>query len=299
MKPLSDFPGTMALVRPRIVDYLKLTKPELTLLSMLTAVAGFLLSGSAEGRALEFLALIGGTALVGGGAGALNQYVERAFDGMMHRTAHRPIPAGRLTPGSALLFGLCSAVSGLALLGIYANLLTALLGVVTLATYLLLYTPLKRLTPWATIVGAVPGALPPLMGWTAARGSLEADAWLLFALLFCWQMPHFLSLAWIYRRDYERAGFRILTVLDPDGRRTAAQIVLFLLLLLPASLGLAGAGDLGTLYLVGAGIVGFGFFSAGVRFALQRNTAAARSLFFASLAYFPALFLVMLLDRML
>ena len=297
MKPLTDSQGAIALARPRVLEYLTLTKPELTLLSMMTAVAGFLLGGGGENNAAEFLALVLGTGLVGGGAGALNQFIERSPDALMHRTAQRPLPAGRMSPGSALVFGVACSLAGLVLLGAYTNLLTGFLGGVTLATYLLLYTPLKRLTPLATIVGAVPGALPPVMGWTAVQGSLGGGAWLLFALLFCWQMPHFLSLAWMYRKDYERAGYRILTVLDHDGRRTARQILVFLSLLLPVSVGLTTASGLGFLYAAGAAITGLAFVTAGIRFAGSRTAVAARSLFLASLAYFPLLFLFMILDR--
>lgn len=297
MKPLTDSQGAIALARPRVLEYLTLTKPELTLLSMMTAVAGFLLGGGGQSNAAEFLALVVGTGLVGGGAGALNQFIERSHDALMRRTAQRPLPAGRLSPGSALVFGVACSIAGLVVLGAFTNLLTGFLGVVTLATYLLLYTPLKRLTPLATIVGAVPGALPPVMGWTAVQGSLGGGAWLLFGLLFCWQMPHFLSLAWMYRKDYERAGYRILTVLDHDGRRTARQILVSLSLLLPVSVGLTATSGLGFLYAAGAAITGLAFIIAGVRFAGSRTAVAARSLFLASLAYFPLLFLFMILDR--
>jgi heme o synthase len=298
VKPFSTMQGTVALTRPRVLDYLALTKPELTLLSMLTAVVGFLLGGEVGGKASELLALIGGTGLLGGGAGALNQFAERSYDAMMHRTAQRPLPSGRLAPGAALAFGLLCSTAGLLVLAVYANLLTAALGGITLGSYLFVYTPMKRFTPFATLLGAIPGALPPVMGWTAAQGSLGKPAWLLFALLFCWQIPHFLSLAWMYRRDYERAGYRILAVQDQDGKRTAGQSLLFLLALLPVSLSLAGSGNLGPCYVTGALLSGASFIAAGIRFLRLRDSTRARVLFSASLFYFPALVLFMIMDRL-
>jgi len=299
MKPLPDGHGVVALTRPRLLDYLTLTKPELTLLSMLTAVAGFLLGGGMEGKGVELLALIVGTGLVGGGAGALNQFAERSYDACMHRTAQRPIPSGRVQPGAALAFGLLCSTAGLFVLGRYGNVLTAFLGGLTLVSYLAVYTPLKRISPLATLVGAVPGALPPVMGWTAAQNSLGVPAAVLFALLFCWQIPHFHSLAWMYRKDYERAGYRILSVLDHDGRRTARQSLLFLVALLPVSVGLAITAGLGGVYVAGALISGATFLLAGIRFLKNRDNASARHLFLASLFYFPLLFLFMIVDRVL
>jgi protoheme IX farnesyltransferase len=299
MKPLTDPEGAVALTRPRLLEYLALTKPELTLLSMLTAVAGFLLGGGIQGRELQFLALVVGTGFVGGGAGALNQFTERSYDALMHRTAQRPIPSGRLPATAAVVFGLLCSATGLFVLGRYANLLTACLGGLTLVTYLAVYTPLKRISPMATLVGAIPGALPPVMGWTAAQGSVGVPAGILFALLFCWQIPHFLSLAWMYRKDYERAGYRILAVLDQGGTRTARQSLLFLAVILPLSLWLGGTANLGGVYVTGALLAGATYLFAGIRFCIVRESSNARQLFLASLFYFPVLFLSMIVDRLL
>jgi protoheme IX farnesyltransferase len=299
MRPLTHTQGAVALTRPRLLEYLTLTKPELTLLSMLTAVAGFLLGGGIEGKGLAFLALVVGTGFVGGGAGALNQFAERSYDALMHRTAQRPIPSGRLPAAAALVFGLFCSATGLFVLGRYANLLTACLGGLTLVSYLAVYTPLKRISPVATLVGAIPGALPPVMGWTAAQGSFGVPAGILFTLLFCWQIPHFLSLAWMYRKDYERAGYRILAVLDQDGSRTARQSLLFLAAILPLSLWLGAAANLGGIYVAGALLAGAAYLFAGIRFSIFRESSNARLLFLASLFYFPVLFLFMIMDRLL
>lgn len=296
---MPELGGAAAIPRSRALEFLALTKPELTFLSMLTAVAGFFLAGDLQGLALQMTALIVGTGLVGGGAGALNQLIERVEDGLMHRTCRRPLPGGTLSAKAALLFGLSCAIGGTLILTLFANVLTGMLAAVTLGIYLGLYTPLKRKTPLATLIGAIPGALPPVMGWTAARGSLDPAAAVLFALLFCWQIPHFHSLAWIYRKDYERAGYRLLAVLDRSGRRTSRQILVFLALLIPASLALYAAAGLGTVYLASATLTGSVFLYLGVRFRFRRTAATARPLFIASLAYFPVLFLFMLLDRMM
>ncbi|HEX9080463.1 MAG TPA: heme o synthase, partial [Desulfuromonadaceae bacterium] len=206
--------GALAIERSRLMDYLTLTKPELTFLSVLTALAGYFLgAGLSFGPVTLFHTLLG-TALVGGGAGALNELIERKYDALMKRTEHRPLPSGRLSPLEAGAFGVGIALAGVAELTAFVNPLTAFLAAVTLASYLSLYTPLKRITPLATLIGAFPGALPPLMGWTAAGKGIDLWGLSLFAILFFWQMPHFLSLAWMYRRDYGRAGYRLLAVMD-------------------------------------------------------------------------------------
>jgi heme o synthase len=297
MKRYQAHEGTVALDRPRVLDFLTLTKPELTLLSMLTAVAGFLLGGAVQGKGVQLLALIAGTGLIGGGAGALNQLAERSYDALMHRTSRRPLPAGRLTPSTVLTFGLACSAAGLMVLARYTGLLTASLGGITLASYLFLYTPLKRVTPLATYVGAIPGALPPVMGWTAFGGGLDLPALCLFGLLFLWQIPHFFSLAWMYRKDYARAGFRMLTVIDETGLRTARQSLVALVALLPVSFMLASAGELGPFYLTGAAIAGVAFLASGIRFLVSRTAETARLMFFASLLYFPLVFLFLILDR--
>ena len=291
--------ATVVLQRSRLLDYLTLTKPELTFLSVLTALAGYYLGshGAIHGPGLFHTLL--GTAMVGGGAGALNQFMERHHDALMKRTENRPLPAGRLSAAEALLFGGFLSVLGIVQLGIFVNVLTGFLAAVTSVTYLSLYTPLKRITPLSTLVGGIPGALPPVMGWTAARNELSADAWILFAILFLWQMPHFLSLAWMYRRDYARAGYRLLTVLDQEVGRTSAHILACTISLIPVSLLLSVTGALGVLYATCAALVGLGFLIPAVRLLRLKSNPAARLLFFASLLYLPALMLAMVLDKLL
>jgi protoheme IX farnesyltransferase len=291
----------------RLSDYLELMKPELTGLSVLTALCGFYLatSGAFDGALFVHLAL--GTALLGGGAGALNQFIEREYDGLMKRTERRPLPSGRLDARSCLIFGITISAAGLVELAVFTNLLTGFLGAVTFASYIFLYTPLKRITPHSTLVGAVPGALPPVMGWTAARNQLTPEAAVLFAILFCWQMPHFLSLAWMYRRDYARAGFKILTVDDPAGRRTSRQIFWYSAGLVPASLAPSLAGMTGVASVAGAALLSLGFLAIGVLLVKESNhprvgfpgefTSASRRLFFGSLVYLPCLMLLMALDK--
>ena len=291
--------GTLALDRSRAMDYISLTKPELTILSVLTALAGYYMGagGVLEGAGLIHTLL--GTAMVGGGSGALNQYIERRYDAQMKRTENRPLPSGRIAPREALLFGLLLSCGGIVYLAACVNMLTALLAAVTCVTYLSLYTPLKRLTPLATLVGAIPGALPPVMGWTAATNEINSGAVILFGILFFWQMPHFLSLAWMYRKDYARAGYRLLAVLDTGGRRSATQAILHTCLLIPVSLLLVRWGGSGMIYGVSAAILGAGFLLFSILLLLRRTSVAARRLFFASLMYLPALMLAMVLDRVL
>ena len=292
-------PGALALDRPGVADYVALTKPELTFLSVLTALAGYALApGGTPGVAGGALLALG-TAMVGGGSGALNQVMERRFDALMKRTEHRPLPAGRITPARAVAFGLLLAIGGTALLALEAGLLTGAIAAATCATYLLLYTPLKRMTPAATLIGAVPGALPPVMGWTAAAGAPGTGAYILFGILFLWQMPHFLSLAWIYRKDYARGGYRLLAVLDRDGRKTAAQSLAYALALLPVSMLLVPAGDAGVAYGAAALLLGIAFALCATALFRERSSAAARRLFFASLIYLPLLMTAMVVDRFL
>ncbi len=295
-------------IRSRIMDYAELTKPELTFLSVLTTLCGLYLGARGGFDVMLFFHAAMGTMLVGGGAGALNQYLERAYDAAMKRTERRPLPSGRLRPREALLFGLAASLAGAAQVTFFINPLTGLLALATLATYLLLYTPLKRITPWATVVGAIPGALPAMAGWTAARGEVTIEAWVLFGILFFWQMPHFYSLAWMYKRDYARAGYRMLTATDETGRRTGAHLLVHALLLIPASLAPAFIGLTGAAYLIGALLLGAAFAGVAIAFlratrgaapaACARTNAAARRLFFASLLYLPLLMLLMVIDKL-
>ena len=291
--------GVLVISRTRVVDFLALAKPELTLLSVLTAVGGAYLA--LEGGRQQFLALLHtfvATLLVGAGAGALNMYFERAHDAMMKRTERRPIPSGRVAPVEAMVIGSAAAFLGVLELMAFTNMLAGFLAVGTLVTYLFLYTPLKRLTPFATVVGGIPGALPPVIGWAAVRGTVGLEAWSLFAILFFWQMPHFLSLGWMYRKDYARAGYRLLTVLDADGSATGRQILVYSIALLPASLLPTIVGLTGMFYFVGAAVLSLSFLAVSVQMFRRPTNGAARRLFIASLVYVPALVLLVVADRM-
>jgi protoheme IX farnesyltransferase len=280
----------------RVSDFLELTKPRITTLVLVTAAVGYALgAGSAIGPA-AFLSLLAGTALVAGGASALNQYSERDADARMERTRHRPVPSGRVTPGEALAFGLAVSGAGLVLLATI-NALTTALGAAALASYVLAYTPLKRITSLCTVVGAVPGALPPLMGWAAVRGSLAPAAWALFAILFLWQLPHFLAIGWIYREDYARGGFPMLPVLDRDGASTGRQMMLYAAALVPVTLLAGSLAAAGAGYLWSAVGLGAVFFAGSARFARTRSLAAARLLFLVSVLYLPVLLGLMVFDR--
>jgi heme o synthase len=287
----------LAAAPARAADFVELTKPRITFLVLVTTAVGYALGAGHGFQAGVFVALLVGTALVSGGASALNQWAERDADALMTRTASRPIPSGRLSPADALAFGVSISAIGLALLGAAVNGLTALLAAVTLATYVLAYTPLKRVTSLCTLVGAVPGAIPPMMGWAAARGALGREAWALFAVLFLWQLPHFLSIAWIYRDDYARGGFPMLPVTDPGGESTARQTVAYAAALVPATL-LAGAfSAAGERYLWSALALGAIFVACTIFFALRRSVKAARLVFLASVLYLPAVLGLMVIDR--
>lgn len=285
-------------VPARVTDYVELTKPRITFLVLVTTAVGYALgSASASFHPGVFVALLAGTALVSGGASALNQWAERDADARMARTASRPLPTGRLAPGEALAFGLAISAIGLVLIAAAVNWLTALLALGSLSSYVLAYTPLKRVTSLCTLVGAVPGAIPPMMGWAAARSTLDREAWALFGILFLWQLPHFLSIAWIYREDYARGGFPMLPVTDPGGASTARQSVAYAAALVPVTL-LAGAfAAAGNVYLFGATGLGLLFVGCTIAFALRRSVAAARLVFLVSVLYLPAVLGLMVLDR--
>ncbi len=290
--------NTLAMERSRFMDYFSLTKPELTFLSVVTALTGYYLGGGGSLDASLLVHTLIGTALVGGGAGALNQYIERQYDGMMKRTENRPVPSGRIHPYEALLFGVFLSIIGIAELSLYTNPLTGFLASVTLVSYIFLYTPLKRITPLSTIVGAFPGALPPVMGWTAARNEVTQEAVILFALLFVWQIPHFLSLAWMYRKDYARAGYRLLTVVEPEGRVAARQILAYTALLVPLTVLPWTIGMCGPVYLVLALLLSLAFLGVSVLLVRDRSNVAARHVFAGSLIYLPVLMAVMAIDRL-
>ena len=281
----------------RVTDYIELTKPRITFLVLLTTAVGYAVGAEASFHPGVFIALLAGTALVSGGASALNQWAERDADARMARTAARPLPTGRLAPGEALAFGLALSAVGLILLGGAVNWLTALLALGSLSSYVLAYTPLKRVTSLCTLVGAVPGAIPPMMGWAAARGTLDREAWALFGVLFLWQLPHFLAIAWIYREDYARGGCPMLPVTDPGGMSTARQSVAYASALVPVTL-LAGAfSAAGSFYLWGATGLGLIFVGCTIAFAVRRTVRAARLVFLASVLYLPAVLGLMVLGR--
>src|SRR4051812_7376286 len=293
---IEEQPAPTSRISVRLSDLSEMTKPGITMMVVLTAGLGFFLAGGQISFLLLVYTLLG-TGLVSAGASVLNHVIEREPDALMRRTENRPLPAGRMNPDVALLFGVTLGVAGLVELALAVNLLTALLGVVALAGYVFVYTPLKRVTSLATVVGAIPGAIPPMMGWAAVRGQLDPAAWVLFGILFFWQMPHFLAIAWLCREDYARGGFPMLTVIDPKGIKAGRQAVLYGAALVPVSLLPSLLGLMGTVYFLGAFAFGMAYLGFAFAFAQARTTPVARRLMFASLLYFPALLLIMLLDR--
>lgn len=275
----------------------ELFKVRLTSLVLLTTLVGYYLG---QRGGLNWLLLVNtllGTGLLACGAAALNEYLERDFDALMERTADRPLPAGLIQPQTVVVLGGVISVAGLLWLAFGVNLLTAVLGAVTLISYLFIYTPLKRKTTLNTAIGAVPGALPPLMGWTAVRGDLSIEGWALFAILFFWQLPHFLAIAWMYREDYAKGGFVMLPLVDRDGARTGRSAVSHTLGLLPVSLSPFVFQVSGALYLFGALLLGLVFFWCALRFAREMDRLSARRLFFASILYLPLLLGLMVFDK--
>jgi protoheme IX farnesyltransferase len=278
-------------------DYLELAKPRVTSLVVATTAFGFYVaSRNAVDPVLLFHTLLG-TTLVASGTSAYNMYLERESDGKMERTRRRPLPEGRLQPVQALAFATALSVGGILYLAAWVNLLTALLATCTLVSYLFLYTPMKRWSPLCTLVGAVPGALPPLGGWAAATGSLDAGGWALFAILFLWQLPHSLAIAWMYKEDYARGGFRLLPVVDPDGGSTVRQIVGNALALVPVSLTPVLLGVTGIWYFYGAILLGAVLVASCLRMARTRSRVHARGILLFSVLYLPALLLLMAVDR--
>jgi protoheme IX farnesyltransferase len=284
---------------PCAADFLALTKPRIVLLVMLTAAVGFYLAAPGDVATMLLVHTLVGTALVAAGSSALNQVAESEVDALMVRTARRPLPAGRLTRPASAAFAATLGALGTGYLAAFVNVLTAALAVATLGSYVLLYTPLKRRTSLSTLVGAVPGALPILGGWTATGAALDTPAWSLFGIMFLWQMPHFLALAWLYRDDYARAGLRMLSVGDEDGRRTFSQALLYAAALVPMSLLPTVVGLAGPLYFAGALGLGLWFAGTAARAIRRRTTPAARRLFLVSIAYLPGLLGILALDKML
>jgi heme o synthase len=287
-----------ARVKPsKLSDYLCLTKPEVTFLVLIaTALGGFMAAASPD-LLLLFHAVFG-TALVAGGTAALNHYIEREHDGKMRRTANRPLPSGRLSEREALGFGAGISVAGIVYLAILVNWLTSLLGLATLLSYLFIYTPLKRRSTWATFVGAFPGAAPALMGWAAITGSLSAGAWALYALLFVWQFPHFLAIAWMYREDYARAGMLMLPARDPQGDTAFRQILGYSMVLIPVSLLPAILGMTGSIYLWSAAVLGFAFLYFAWHVSRERTKLGAKMLLHATVIYLPVIYALMVANKL-
>jgi len=283
--------------RDRIAAYAELTKPRITFLIVLTSAAGFALASPGSVNYSALLSAMFGIALLSSGIATLNQYIERDLDSLMRRTADRPLPSGKLHPNEALIFGWTLTIVAEVYLALMVNPLSALLGLTVIAGYLFAYTPLKTRTTLSTMVGAFPGAVPPLIGWAAARGEIGLEAWVLFAILFLWQFPHFLAIAWMYREDYGRAGILMLPVVDPDGRVTAQQIVVYTVLLLPVSLLPTVLGTSGKIYFVGAIVLGLLFLYSSVRAAMSKSRQEAKRLLLASVIYLPLLFILMVVNR--
>lgn len=286
-----------ATLRERLDPYLQLCKPRIVSMVVVVTVLGFLLAGGNPFTDLVlFFGTVIGTVMTGAGSSVLNQYLERDSDALMDRTAKRPLPMGVVTPDAALYFGIFLCLAGIGILLFFANLLTAFLGLLTAFLYVLVYTPLKKMTWMNTLVGAIPGALPPVGGWTAVTGEVDPGAIALFLILFIWQLPHFYAIAWMYKEDYAKGGFKMLPVVDPTNKQTFFQIILFchvliLVSLLPTWLGLTGP-----LYLVSAVAAGGYFLVKGVEFVCNATRLSARGVVIASLIYLPALLVAATLD---
>jgi protoheme IX farnesyltransferase len=280
-----------------VADFVSLTKPRLNFLVLLTTLAAYYLGSDADSTIAQLFHTLVGTALVAGGASALNQVWERDTDRLMARTRLRPLPDLRLTPGEALWFGLALTVIGIVELWVFVNVRSSLVALLTSASYVLFYTPLKLRTSLSTIAGAVPGALPAVIGWAAATNTLSVEAWTLFAIVFLWQMPHFLAIAWIYRDEYARAGIPLLPVIEPDGRSTGRQALLYSAALLPISLLPTLVGLATAWYLAGAVSLGSVPLVLSMKFSATRSIEAARRLFFGSILYLPLLWALLVGDH--
>jgi protoheme IX farnesyltransferase len=281
----------------RAAAYLALTKPDVSFLVVLTTLAGFYLGSRGPLDVLRMAQTVFGTTLVAAGTSALNHYIERASDAHMRRTASRPLPTGQLRPRDALLFGATLVAVGTVYLVLVAGPLASFLALFTSVSYLALYTPLKKRTTLATAIGAIPGAMPPLIGWVAARGSLSSGAWLLFAIMVLWQFPHFMAIAWMYREDYARAGIKMLPVVDPKGTRTFRQIIGCAIVLLPVSLFMTLLGFTGILYFFGAVVLGFALIQLCLWASANRTNVRAKWLMHATVLHLPLLLGLMMLDK--
>ena len=289
--------AVMPVSHARSMDFVSLAKPRLNLLVVASTLVGYAM---ADGEALGVVRVAGlllGTGLVAGGASAFNQVLERDLDALMRRTRMRPLPDERLQPAEGVLFGSAITLAGLLMIVASANLLAAAVALATLLTYLVVYTPLKRRSSFGTVIGAIPGALPPIIGWAAGDGTLPLQAWTLFGIMFLWQLPHFLAIAWMYREDYARAGFPMLPVLEPDGRSTGRQSVVYAAALVPLSLAPTLMRMAGEVYFAGALVLGLAFLGLTLQFARTRATRDARRVFFGSIAYLPLLWILMIANK--
>lgn len=277
-------------------DYVTLTKPRVNVLVIITTLVGLYLGRIGDLDIARLFHTVVGTFLVASGAAAFNQVIERDVDRRMRRTAMRPLPAGRLTRSDACWFATVISAVGLVQLALGANLLAAGVALATLASYALVYTPLKRYTSLSTVIGAVPGALPPMIGWAAARDALGIEAWTLFAIVFFWQMPHVLAISWMHRDDYARGGIRVLPVVEPDGASTARQMISYSAAMIPVSLLPTLVGMAGGIYFTGAFLLGLMMLALSVDFLQHRSIARARRLFYASLIYLPAVLALLVAD---
>jgi protoheme IX farnesyltransferase len=281
----------------RSADLIALAKPRLNMLVVVSAAAGYVMAHGDVRDVVKLLSIIVGTGLVAGGASAMNQILEREPDALMQRTRLRPMPDGRIRTKDAWRFAVALSLAGASILTLGANLLSAGVALLTLVTYAAIYTPLKKLSSFATVIGAIPGALPPVIGWAAAENALSRGAWVLFGIVFLWQLPHFLAIAWIYRDDYARAGFPMLPVLEPDGRSTARQAVIYALALLPLSLAPTLVGMTGAIYFAAALVLTLLFVTLALKFWMTRTVADARRLFLGSITYLPLIWILMIADR--
>jgi len=289
--------GVTARTHSRTGDYVTLTKPRLNFLVLLTTAAAYSLGAGPDARLVDLLHTLAGTFMVAGGAAALNQVWERKTDRLMRRTQQRPLADRRLSATQGTVFGLLLTITGAAELWYFINPLSSIVALLTTASYIFFYTPLKLRTSLSTIAGALPGALPAVIGWAAATNTLSIEGWVLFGIVFMWQMPHFLAIAWMYRDEYARAGMPLLPVIEPDGRSTGRQAVLYTAALIPLSMMPTGVGLATVWYLAGAIVLGAILMVLSLEFSVKRNTATARRLFFGSILYLPILWALLVFDH--
>jgi len=284
-------------LREKLAGFLELTKPRIAFMLVLTSAAGFYLGSKGDFNFVLFSNSMVGIALLAFGVAALNQFIERRTDALMERTAKRPLVIGTISAPEALVFGVLLCVVAEIYLAFLVNGLTAFLGLIVIVGYVLLYTPLKTRTSASTAIGAIPGAMPPLMGWTSTADEITLGAWILFAMLFLWQFPHFLAIAWMYREQYAKAGIKMLPVVEPEGKITARQIVIFTILLLPVSLMPYFFGVSGVIYLIGASLLGIWFLWASIQAARAKTNEKARALLLVSVLYLPLIFALMVFNH--